>query len=321
MEIIAPSPEENACLDGLAADDLRYVEMTESERRFVNALVLRHKPKKALEIGVSAGGSSVVILNALRQNGEGLLYAVDLLDHYYADPSRKAGFLIDGHPDLQDRYRLFTGRLAHEFMEEIGGGIDFCFIDTKHLLPGEVLDFLMAYPYLADNCVVVLHDIKYHTFSKTGRNIATAVLQSAIGGKKVMPPLINVEEEEKHTPFANIGGTILDGSTGANIWNVFNLLTLEWAYTIDQSTAEALEKFVKSHYAKELADYFSEAMRHQKSREKIFDPADVSQGQRYRYLFKFHAARIRSLISSGRKKNKYLRRMQKYATMLNRRDG
>ena len=45
------------------------------------------------------------------------------------------------------------------------GCIDFCLIDTSHLIPGEILDFLMILPYLKDNATVVFHDVKLHTYT------------------------------------------------------------------------------------------------------------------------------------------------------------
>jgi hypothetical protein len=37
-------------------------------------------------------------------------------------------------------------RLALRFMDTIDGEIDFCFIDTAHVNPGEIFDVLMVLP-------------------------------------------------------------------------------------------------------------------------------------------------------------------------------
>ena len=58
-----------------------------------------------------------------------------------------------------DKWNLKTGILACEFIETIGNEIDLVFIDTMHTTPGEMLDWLMALPFLKEEAIVVLHDI------------------------------------------------------------------------------------------------------------------------------------------------------------------
>jgi hypothetical protein len=96
---------------------------------------------------------------------------------------------VDNYSYLKEKWKLYTGGLALKFIQEIGNEIDFCLIDTRHVNPGEILDFLMVLPYLSENCIVVFHDVNLHT--NRGKNcndwsITTNLLTSAIYGKKYL---------------------------------------------------------------------------------------------------------------------------------------
>jgi hypothetical protein len=65
--------------------------------------------------------------------------------------------------ELKQRWKLYTGGLSIKFMDEIGGDIDFCLIDTLHTIPGGILDFLMVFPYLKNDAIIIFHDINLHT--------------------------------------------------------------------------------------------------------------------------------------------------------------
>jgi predicted O-methyltransferase YrrM len=99
IERILPTNEENACLSPEGRDPCFLCEMSIEERAFLNALVLRNRPQKLLEVGVSAGGSSCILLDAIRQYAtyrlKPHLYAIDYLDYYYKDPMKKCGWLVD----------------------------------------------------------------------------------------------------------------------------------------------------------------------------------------------------------------------------------
>jgi hypothetical protein len=62
-------------------------------------------------------------------------------------------------PHFLSKWTLYKGNIAAKFMEKIGKDIDMVFIDSAHLEPGEILDFIMALPFLSEEAVVVMHDI------------------------------------------------------------------------------------------------------------------------------------------------------------------
>ena len=52
--------------------------MKSKEPYFINGIIRRHKPKKCLEIGVAFGGSSIIILNAIKDIKDSFLVSLDL---------------------------------------------------------------------------------------------------------------------------------------------------------------------------------------------------------------------------------------------------
>ena len=74
-------------------------EMTYKERAFLNGIIRKTKPKTVVEIGLSAGGSTSVILNAMQDMKGSKLYSFDYNTIWYRDvhlgkdAGRKTGFL------------------------------------------------------------------------------------------------------------------------------------------------------------------------------------------------------------------------------------
>jgi predicted O-methyltransferase YrrM len=71
----------------------RKADLQVYEQRFLNSLLLQKKPKNVLEIGVATGGSSALILNALKTNDNSAkLYSVDYDTQYFGYRTKKTGF-------------------------------------------------------------------------------------------------------------------------------------------------------------------------------------------------------------------------------------
>ncbi len=117
--------------------------MSLKPRLFLNGVVRKFKPKKIVEIGVNKGGSSIILLNAIKDIKNSHLYSIEI------DNGKLIGCCVKNlFPKLLRKWSLFSGSIAVKFLEEIGGGIDLAFIDTSHFEPGEILDFLMILPFL-----------------------------------------------------------------------------------------------------------------------------------------------------------------------------
>lgn len=230
-------------------------EMTYLERYFLNGIVRQTKPKKILELGVSAGGSSAIILNAIKDFDNAKLYSVDYNTKLYYDNSKNTGFIIDEKfSNLKNKWKLYTGGTAAKYMEEIGGEINLCLIDTMHINPGEFLDFLIVLPYLKKNAILILHDIALHYNGNERHSITNCILFSCLRGKKLS------FNEGLWNRFANIGAVILDENIKDNILDYLYLLTLPWEYLPTDNDILECQKLFSKNYEEEFVDTFMNIM-------------------------------------------------------------
>jgi len=228
--LFTPTKEENEILERLSnnGEFTKVSEMSVEERLFLNGLIVRNKPKKLLELGVSSGGSSVIILNAIHELPDAKLYSIEYLPYWYKNKNKKVGFVVDEYPHLKNKWNLFTNGLALNFMDEIGDKIDFCLIDTMHTNPGEILDFLMVLPYLKEGATVVFHDTNLHTADKMFQwHLTNNLLMSSIVGNKILQGNFNEKMAWTKVAFSNIGAIEITKETKVSLYNIFNLLTLK----------------------------------------------------------------------------------------------
>lgn len=257
-EIITSTEEEKNVIKDLHPDFCDHIEMAKYEYNFLNTLIRRKKPKKILELGVSQGGSSAIILNAIKDLDESFLYSIDYNTTHYRYKDKNTGFYMDEYPELKKKWQLFTGGLALNFMDEIGDGIDFCFIDTAHNNPGEILDVLMILPYLKENTTIVFHDtnLQYQNLkrepAKSCVNFTNTLLMSALTGKKFVPFLVNNSEYK----FSNVGAVELDSQIKDNCWDLFNLLTIKWQYMLSPKEVSLVILYFKKWYGQDLSEFF-----------------------------------------------------------------
>ena len=255
MTINKPEKFENEIVDEINNILSGISEMTYLERCFLNGIIRQAKPKKILELGVSAGGSSAIILNAIKDFDNAKLYSVDYNKKWYRDNSKDVGFIIDEKfSNLKNKWKLYTEGTAAKFMDEIGDEIDLCLIDTMHINPGEFLDFLIVLPYLKKNAILILHDIALHYFRK--HSLTNGILFSCLKGKKI------TFNEGNWNKFANIGAVILDENVKDNILDYLYLLTLPWQYLPSYNDILECQKLFSKNYVEEFVDTFMDITQH-----------------------------------------------------------
>lgn len=269
MQIQHISSETKKLISGLNPIYNSFSEMTLSEQEFLIDIVRQYKPKKLLELGIASGSSSVLLLNAIKDISGGHLTSVDYSTPYYRDKTKNSGFVVDEYPELKKKWTLYTGGMASEFIDKIGDEIDFCFIDTMHALPGEVIDFLLVLPYLKSDAVVVFHDTNLQTWGRWPQCTSNNMLVSAISGEKIVPETFeniffhNTLKTDFQMYFPNITGVVLDGTQKDKIWDIFNLLTQKWKYQLKSEDVVSIKLALRKHYSDFYVQMFDNILDYQ----------------------------------------------------------
>lgn len=244
----------------------REPEMSEFDSAFVCGIIKEIKPKKILEVGVAAGGSTAILLECIDMLGlrnECQLFSVDLSEKYWRDidtsNNRKSGFLAEEYLLNKGKtfnHKFFLGNVLPCFIDSIGGNIDLVILDTAHMLPGEVLDIITILPYLSINAKVILHDVALSHYKK-GYYIATQVLFDAIVAEKIVPLDLFPDNV---IPLPNIAAFTINSDTMKYISSEFYALTLPWKYMPTDDELRAYRNHFSKYYDEKLIKIFDIAV-------------------------------------------------------------
>ena len=239
--------------------------MTPNQYYFINGIIRKHKPKNCLEVGVAGGGSSILILNAIKDIKDSKLISLDLNIDLYDNKEYKTGYRVKKYfPELSNRWQLFTGRQPHIFLQKLKMNFDFVFLDTAHISPGEILNLIEILPFLKENAIIIIHDIIWH-FMKENNNAnkrfstPNIYLISALYGDKII--IKNNEGLE------NIGAIFLYKNQKNHYLNYFLLLLGHWEYMPSDDKLEEIRIFIKKYYKKDL---YSLIFNYSVTKNKIF---------------------------------------------------
>lgn len=237
---------------------IRTSEMSDSERGFLCGLIREYRPKKIVEVGVAEGGTTAVMLNCIHEISlECEMYSVDLSERYWADPKKETGWIlkkaVQVYPKKIDlsRHHLLLGDVLPAHLDKIGKGIDFLVLDTTHWMPGEMLDFIAAFPYLDQDAIVVLHDVNLSFLERNPRTIATTVLFQSVVADKFL-------NNQKFYP--NIAAFKLNNDTGKYMCNVFAALMTIWSYLPDEKHLEEYQAITERYYPPEYMLIYTQAI-------------------------------------------------------------
>ena len=121
-------------------------------------LVRLTKPNQVIETGVSSGASSTYILRALKDNGKGNLYSIDLPPDNLPQ-EKKSGWIVP--EDLRSSWDLRIGdakKMLVPLLKETGE-IDFFIHDSLHTYEHMMWEYKCAWPYLRRGCLFLSHDV------------------------------------------------------------------------------------------------------------------------------------------------------------------
>ncbi len=232
-------------------------EMSFKDRAFINGIIRKTKPKNVVEIGLSAGGSSCVILNALKDIENSKLYSFDYNTIWYRDANRKqnngrkTGFLVpEIVPNLISKWELFTGGVPSKYLENIPiDGIDVCLIDTAHFNPGEHLNILEILPFMKKNGIIIFHDTAYHTL-RFDTGYTNCIALNTLRGKRIK---LN---SENTNGLPNIGAIVLDDDIESMLYPLFSNLSLSWSYKISNDDYLEMLNHFNMYYPSDLIKLF-----------------------------------------------------------------
>ena len=224
--------------------------MSDIEANFINGIIRKHKLKTCLEIGVANGGSSILILNAIKDIKNSILVSIDLFSHVLSDPKHKIGYRVyEYFPELTKNWKLFTGDQPHKFLMGLNIKFDLLFLDSAHISPGEIINFIEALPFLKENAIILVHDLLWH-FDKRRRTKysfypSCISLIPAIFGKKI------ILGYSKST-INNIAAIGLYDNQETHYLDYFLLLMNFWEYMPTDRQINDLKFFISKYYKKEI---------------------------------------------------------------------
>ena len=230
-----------------------FIEIAVDDQKFLHGLIRKVKPKKLLELGVSAGGSSSLILNAIKDIPNSRLYSIDRRNEWYKNTTKKVGWVVKNYfPQLAKKWTLFSGGNPAEFLENIGNNIDFVFIDTVHTTPGEMLNWLEVLPFLKEEAIVVFHDIflMFYKDNLKSKNVnySNNQLLCYIRGKLILP------SKSDNLFSRNIGAIKLDKAQKKYFIQYFIALGNNWNHFPDEKDLIIFRKHFKKYYVEKLVD-------------------------------------------------------------------
>lgn len=135
---------------------------------FIKGLINEHKPENMLEIGTAAGWAAYYMLEeAHKYSKKAVLTSIDIAENIYYAPEKKIGAAFyETAPGLAKFWNLRTNTMPVDYMSDCGQKFDFVFIDASHFHPWAALDLLVVLPHLAENAVIVFHDVFLNKISK-----------------------------------------------------------------------------------------------------------------------------------------------------------
>lgn len=242
-------------------------EMSEFDSAFLCGLLRKFHPQKIVEVGVCSGGTTAIILQCLEDIGqEYKMYSIDISAKYPRDNKLETGFIgkealesILIPKGMKGTHKFYLDTILPFVIDEIGRNIDFIILDTAHVVPGEILDFLVALPYLKDNAIVVLHDV--YENQRDYRQIhqhATGLLFSAVVADKFLNFISN---DPKTLRYPNIAAFQINNDTMKYIENVFLTLMIRWRYLPEENHLNGYYSKLVENYPAKLKEIFIEALK------------------------------------------------------------
>lgn len=169
-------------------------EITKEEAKALARELCSASAKTAIEIGVASGFSSAVILSCMRRNSAGAkLYAFDLAEQCYFDPSKKTGQAVRDILGNEENYHLTTGVTSAD-IDSAPEPVDFVFIDAGHRHPWPTMDLLSLHRFIKPGGLIGLHDVNWPLQAKAAyrQNGPRDLIRAWTGAKRIYKAAANI---------------------------------------------------------------------------------------------------------------------------------
>lgn len=139
---------------------------TESQIGYLMGLIKNHKfndgkfIKKVAEVGVSSGMTSMYMLKAGKNRQDFLLYGIEkATGEYYGH------CVYEGCDEKEiSMWKFCPGTTTYDVKDILKDDtLDMIFIDGMHAHPGALIDFLLLYPFMRKDGIVILHDVETYS--------------------------------------------------------------------------------------------------------------------------------------------------------------
>lgn len=242
-----------------------YAGMSDFELSFLCGAIKEFRPRKIVEVGVAAGGTTAVILNCLKSlDCSCEMYSVDICEQCYFDLSKKTGFVakkfLEEEPIDIIKHQFLLGNTIAASLDKIGKDIDFVILDTMHSLPGELLDFISLYNSLNKRAVVIFHDISQSQLGFGNVNGAPFEYASLVTLAITNSEKLLVSDKSNIAGLCNIGGMRLKEETEDSIENLFLGLFINWNYLPDNRHLCEYRQRIKKEYDEQYYQMFEQAI-------------------------------------------------------------
>lgn len=216
----------------------------------IERLVAEHRPRSFLEIGTASGLSASVIAHMLEEHGGERMMTVDLLDHFYADPSREAGFVLPlAYPGGKVTVELRTGWTAVDVATS-GETFDMAIVDGGHVHPWPLIDTLCVNVVLTGPRLVLQDDLTLFRRKPNGRGVG--------------PKFLYDQFPESHREvFTEGGGNLFAVSLDLPPEEIeriaLDAFALPWTLTrsIPDDVISKFERVLDTHYSPAMSRAFS----------------------------------------------------------------
>lgn len=155
------------------------------ENKKLADLVLEEKPSIVIETGVFTGSSTVIILEALKQLGKGVLYSIDDLSAI----KKWTGCYVT--PDLKDRL-IFIRDKSVDFFKVLSDDflVDIFLHDSEHTYETMSSEYAFALKHIKSNGWILSHDVDqreaWKDFTeKIKNNIVESFQVKNLGGVRI----------------------------------------------------------------------------------------------------------------------------------------